>query len=163
MYRNVVSNTRFLPDLEGGRLPQVSWLTPPMELSDHPPHSICEGENWLVDTMNELMRSKYWSSTAVVVTWDDYGGFFDHVPPPHPDIYGFGPRVPALIISPWARRGMIDHQEMDFASVLRLIETIFDLPPMTERDAQASDMLSAFDFRSPPQPRLLLSDRTCPS
>jgi phospholipase C len=163
MYRNVVPNTSFLPDLQGGRLPQVSWLTPPMQLSDHPPHSICEGENWFVDTMNELMRSKYWSSTAVVVTWDDYGGFFDHVPPPHPDIYGFGPRVPALVISPWAKRSMIDHQEMDFASVLRLIETIFDLPPMTARDAQASDMLSAFDFRSSPRPRLLLSDRTCPT
>ena len=162
-YRNVVPNTSFLPDLQGGRLPQVSWLTPPMQLSDHPPHSICEGENWLVDTMNELMRSKYWSSTAVVVTWDDYGGFFDHVPPPHPDIYGFGPRVPALIISPWAKRGVIDHQEMDFASVLRLIETIFRMQPMTERDAQASDMLSAFDFRSAPRPRLLLRDRTCPN
>jgi phospholipase C len=163
MYRNVVPNTRFLPDLEGGRLPQVSWLTPPMELSDHPPHSICAGENWFVDTMNALMRSKYWSSTAVVVAWDDFGGFYDHVSPPHPDIYGFGPRVPALVISPWAKQRMIDHQEMDFASVLRLIETIFHLPPMTQRDAQASDMLSAFDFRGAPRPPLLLSERSCPT
>jgi phospholipase C len=113
--------------------------------------------------MNALMRSKYWSSTAVVVTWDDYGGFFDHVPPPHPDIYGFGPRVPALIISPWAKRDLVDHEEMDFASVLRLIETIFDLPTMTQRDAQASDMLSAFDFRTAPRPPMLLSERSCPT
>ena len=163
MYRDVVPNTRFLPDLKGGRLPQVTWLTPPMKLSDHPPHSLCQGENWLVATMNALMRSKYWSSTAIVVTWDDYGGFFDHVPPPHPDIYGFGPRVPALIISPWAKRGLVDHEEMDFASVLRLIETIFDLPTMTQRDAHASDMLSAFDFRTAPQPPMLLSERSCPN
>jgi phospholipase C len=163
MYRDVVPNTRFLPDLKGGRLPQVTWLTPPMKLSDHPPHSLCQGENWLVSTMNALMRSKYWSSTAVVVTWDDYGGFFDHVPPPHPDIYGFGPRVPALIISPWAKRGLVDHEEMDFASVLRLIETIFDLPTMTQRDAHASDMLSAFDFRTGPRPPMLLPERSCPT
>jgi phospholipase C len=109
------------------------------------------------------MRSKYWSSTAAVVTWDDYGGFFDHVPPPHPDIYGFGPRVPALIISPWAKRGLVDHEEMDFASVLRLIETIFDLPTMTQRDAQAGDMLSAFDFRTTARPPMLLSERSCPT
>jgi phospholipase C len=159
----VVPNTRFVTDIQAGQLPQVSWLTPPVPLSDHPPHSICRGENWLVDTLNALMRSKYWSSTAVVVTWDDYGGFFDHVPPPHPDIYGFGPRVPALIISPWAKSGLVDHEEMDFASVLRLIETIFDLPTMTQRDAQASDMLSAFNFRTAPKPPMLLSERSCPT
>ena len=162
MYRDVVPNTRFSIDVQNGRLPQVSWLTPPVPLSDHPPHSICEGQNWLVDTLNTLMRSKYWSSTAVVVTWDDFGGFYDHVPPPHLDLYGLGPRVPAMVISPWARRGLIDHDQMDFASVLKFIETIFDLPSLTDRDAKADDMLSAFDFRHPPQPAMLLPDRSCP-
>ena len=161
MYRNVVPNARFDTDIEAGRLPQVSWLTPPVPLSDHPPHSLCEGENWLVDTLNVLMRSKYWDSTAVVVTWDDFGGFYDHVPPPHLDLYGLGPRVPAMVISPWARSGLIDHDQMDFASVLRFIETIFNVPPLTTRDAQANDMLSAFDFRASPQPPLVLSDRSC--
>ena len=162
MYRNVVPDTHFVTDVEAGRLPQVSWLTPPMPLSDHPPYSLCRGENWLVDTLNVLMRSRYWDSTAIVVTWDDFGGFFDHVPPPHLDLYGLGPRVPAIVISPWARRGLIDHDQMDFASVLKFIETIFDLPALTERDAQANDMFSAFDFRGSPQPPLVLSERACP-
>jgi phospholipase C len=162
MYRNVVPNRTFVPDLRAGTLPQVSWLTPPVTLSDHPPHSLCQGENWLVQTLNELMRSRYWNSTAVVVTWDDYGGFYDHVSPPHPDIYGFGPRVPALVISPWTKTGLVDHDEMDFASVLKLIETVFDLPPLTDADARADDMLSAFDFRGGPRPPLLLSERSCP-
>jgi phospholipase C len=161
MYKNVVPNTRFVTDVQSGRLPQVSWLTPPVPLSDHPPHSICEGENWLVDTLNTLMRSKYWSSTAVVVTWDDFGGYYDHVPPPHLDLYGLGPRVPAMVISPWAKRGMIDHDQMDFASVLKFIETVFALPSLTARDGKANDMLSAFDFRGAPQPPLLLPETSC--
>jgi phospholipase C len=161
MYRNVVPNSRFIPDIQAGRLPQVSWLTPPVPLSDHPPHSLCEGENWLVDQLNALMRSKYWDTTAVVVTWDDFGGFYDHVPPPHIDLYGLGPRVPALVISPWARSGTIDHDLMDFASVLRLIETVFDVPSLTSRDGQANDMLSAFDFQRPPRAPLIQPDRHC--
>ncbi len=162
MYRNVIPNTRFVTDIQAGRLPQVSWLTPPVPLSDHPPHSICQGENWLVDTLNALMSSKYWSSTAVVVTWDDFGGFFDHVPPPHLDLYGLGPRVPAIVISPFAKRGVVDHDQMDFASVMKFIETIFDLPSLTDRDAQANDMMSAFNFRGAPQPPLMLNQRSCP-
>ena len=163
MYQNVVPDSKFLKDVRAGRLPQVSWLTPPVPMSDHPPHSICEGENWLVETLNGLMKSPYWDSTAIVVTWDDFGGFYDHVPPPHLDAYGLGPRVPAIVISPWARRGYIDHDTMEFASVLRLIETIFGLPSLTRRDAQTSDMMSAFDFHQDPQPPLLLSPRRCPT
>ena len=162
MYRNVVSVDEFTRDVKAGTLPDVSWLTPAFGLSDHPPTSICAGENWLVDVMDTLMRSRYWSSTAVILTWDDFGGFYDHVPPPHLDLYGLGPRVPALIISPWARRSVIDHQTMEFASVLRFIETIFDLPPMTSRDANTNDMLGAFDFTDPPRSALILQPRTCP-
>jgi phospholipase C len=112
--------------------------------------------------LNQIMSSPYWSSTAVVLTWDDFGGFYDHVPPPHLDLYGLGPRVPTLIISPWAKRGSIDHQTMEFASVLRFIETVFNLPPLTSRDAQTNDMLSAFDFSQHPQAPLILKQRTCP-
>jgi phospholipase C len=162
MYKNVVPEERFFQDLHAGTLPDVSWLTPGLGYSDHPPQSMCRGENWTVDTLNAIMSSRYWSSTAVVLTWDDFGGFYDHVPPPHVDLFGLGPRVPALIISPWAKRGFVDHHTMEFSSVFRLIETIFRLPPMTSRDANADDMLSAFDFRRPPQPALLLHDRTCP-
>ena len=161
LYRNVVDDERFVQDLHAGTLPAVSWLTPPITLSDHPPASICAGENWVVDTMDQIMSSKYWASTAIVLTWDDFGGFYDHVPPPHVDLYGLGARVPALIISPWAKRGAIDHDTMEFASVLRFIETVFDLPPLTARDAAADDMLSAFDFSQEPQPPLVLKSRSC--
>jgi phospholipase C len=162
MYRNVVSDDRFVQDLHAGNLPAVSWLTPSFPLSDHPPASICEGENWFVRTMNQLMTSPDWSSTAVILTWDDFGGYYDHVAPPHLDLYGLGPRVPMILISPWAKRGFVDHRTMEFASVLRFIETIFDLPPLTSRDANADDMLSAFDFSDPPAPPLVLPERTCP-
>ena len=96
------------------------------------------------------------------MTWDDFGGFYDHVPPPHLDLYGLGPRVPAMVISPWAKRGLIDHDQMDFASVLKFIETVFELPSLTARDGRANDMLSAFDFSGAPQAPLLLSDTSCP-
>ena len=106
MYDNVVSPQDYLHDLRAGTLPSVSWLTPPFALSDHPPTSICQGENWTVQYLNALMQSKYWKSTAIVLTWDDFGGFYDHVPPPHVDLYGDGPRVPAIVISPYARPGI---------------------------------------------------------
>src|SRR5213076_259789 len=112
---------------------------------------------------NALMRSPEWSSTAVVVTWDDFGGFYDHVAPPHPDPYGLGPRVPAIVISPWARRG-IDHEAMSFDSMLRLAEDLFDLrvlPTQRRGGAAANDMLHAFQFDQPPLPRVILRPREC--
>ena len=98
----------------------------------------------------------------MVLTWDDFGGFYDHVPPPHVDMYGLGPRVPTIVISPYARPGYVDHTTYEFASVLRFIETIFDLKPMTSRDANASDMLGAFDFSQQPLAPLVLQQRDCP-
>jgi phospholipase C len=162
MYDNVVPVETFLPDLQAGKLPQVAWVTPPYPQSDHPPHSICAGENWFVELMNELGQSPYWDSTAVVLTWDDFGGFYDHVPPPHLDLYGLGPRVPAIVLSPWAKPGFVMHDDTEFASVLRLIETIFGLPALTQRDADTNDMLDAFDFQQQPQPPLILDQRDCP-
>jgi phospholipase C len=108
------------------------------------------------------MASPDWSSTAVVLTWDDFGGFYDHVPPPHVDLYGLGPRVPAIFISPYAKPGYVDHTQYEFASVLRFIETIFDLPPLTARDANANDMLGAFDFSQQPIAPEQLAPRHCP-
>jgi phospholipase C len=124
---------------------------------------MCAGEDWTVEYLNALMKSQYWDSTAVILTWDDFGGFYDHVAPPHVDLYGLGPRVPAIVISPYARPGFIDHTTYEFASVLRFIETIFDVPPLTSRDAQAADMLSAFDFSQQPLDPLVLHQRRCPT
>ena len=162
MYEHVVPVERFVDDLHAGSLPAVSWVTPAWTESDHPPESICKGENWTVSVLNELMESDAWRTTAVVLVWDDFGGYYDHVTPPHQDLYGLGPRVPAIVISPWARRGFVDDTTYEFASVLRFIETIFDLPSLTTRDATSADMLAAFDFDQPPQPPLLLKERTCP-
>jgi phospholipase C len=162
MWRKVVPDQRFLADLEAGTLPTVSWLIPDVEFSEHPAAgSMCDGENWTVQVLNALMRSPEWRHTAVVITWDDFGGFYDHVRPPHVDLFGFGPRVPMLLISPWARRGYIAHDTLEFSSVLKMIETIWDLEPLTDRDRNASDMLQLFDFDAPPQDRFMRRERDC--
>jgi phospholipase C len=165
--RRILPPDRFVKDLAHGRLPSVSWLTPQLERSEHPPGSMCQGENWTVEMLNALMKSSAWRSTAVVLTWDDYGGFYDHVAPPHPDLYGFGPRVPALIISPWAKRG-INKEQLSFDSVLNLIETVFDVPRLplqrqasTGDTASGDDMLGGFDFGQKPLPKLILKQRDC--
>jgi len=164
--------THFIDDIKGGRLPAVSWINPPDSYNEHPGGgiSVCAGENWTVQHINALMHSKYWASTAIVVVWDDFGGFYDHVVPPHYDVMGLGPRTPALIISPWARRGSspdggyIDHHTYEFSSVLRFIEDTFGLKPLTARDRQADPLSGAFDFSDQPDlQKLVLPYRTtCP-
>ncbi len=162
MYRKVVDDSVFLEDLAEGELPAVSWLIPDVEYSEHPAAgSMCVGENWTVRMVNAIMRSPDWRHTAIVITWDDFGGFYDHVPPPHVDLFGFGPRVPMILISPWARPGHITSDTLEFSSVLKMIETIWHLPSLTERDRRASDMLDLFDFEGDPAPKLLLEERDC--
>jgi phospholipase C len=176
---HVATPDTFIHDLSAGTLPSISWLTPPLQVSDHPAGSICGGENWTVDMLNAVMRSRYWNSTAVILTWDDDGGFYDHVPPPHPDIYGLGPRVPAMIISPWAR-WTVNHEVMSFDSVLNFIEHWAGVPPLPQQrvpdsptdpnDPAANDLLGsngtapAFNFsKSPAQllKPLILQPRKC--
>jgi phospholipase C len=162
MRRNVVDDAEILRDLEDDRLPAVSWLIPDREFSEHPAASgMCQGENWTVDVVNALMRSPAWSRSVLVITWDDFGGFYDHVPPPHLDLYGLGPRVPAIVISPWVRSGLIYSETLEFSSVLKMIETIWDLPSLTKRDRGANDMLEMLDFEQRPNPRVILERRDC--
>lgn len=100
----------------------------------------------------------------MILTWDDFGGFYDHVPPPHVDLYGYGPQVPAIVISPWPRRAYVDHRVYDFSSVLRTIEELHGLGTLGERDAQARPMWDSFDFEQTPLPPLVLKKRRdCPS
>src|SRR5205823_2287448 len=87
--------------------PQVSWVIPSWQLSEHPPENITVGMTWVKSVVNAIMGSPYWNSTAIILTWDDYGGFYDHVPPPQIDKYGLGFRMPAIIISPYAKQGYI--------------------------------------------------------
>ena len=158
---HVVSDTQFATDAASGNLPAVSWLVTGPE-NEHPPSSACQGENWTVQQLNTLMNGPNWSTAAVFLTWDDFGGFYDHVPPPPMDIYGLGPRVPLLIISPYARAGTISHTQYEFASVLKFIEDRFNLAPLTQRDANANDTTDSFNFSQTPLPTLILKPQTCP-
>jgi phospholipase C len=105
--------------------------------------------------VNQVMQSRYWQSTAIVITWDDYGGFYDHVVPPQIDAYGEGFRVPTLVISPWAKHHYIDSTMYEFASLLRLAEVTFNLPTLGTRDVKSNDMMNSFDFGQSPQPPLI--------
>ncbi len=158
---NVVSDTQFAIDAASGNLPAVSWLVTGQN-SEHPPASTCQGENWTVQQLNALMQGPDWNTAAVFLTWDDFGGFYDHVPPPALDTYGLGPRVPLLIISPYARSGHISHTQYEFSSVLKFIEDRFNLTPLTERDANANNTTDSFNFKQTPRPPLILTRRACP-
>jgi len=139
-------------DIKAGLLPPVTWITPRFELSEHPEYNFCHGENWSTKVIDAIMRSPMWESTAIFLTWDDYGGFYDHVPPPQVDGFGFGIRVPMIVISPYARQGEISGELGEFSSVLRFIEDNWGLRQLTERDRDATPMLSAFDFSQDPRP-----------
>jgi len=109
-----------------------------------------------------LMQGPAWNSTAVFLTWDDCGGFYDHVPPPLLDRYGLGPRVPLLIISPYARKGFIAHTNYEFSSFLKFVELRWGLKTLAARDTQANDMTDSFNFTQQPLPPLVLQTRACP-
>ncbi len=158
-----VPDTQFIPTAQAGKLPAMSWLIPPWTLSDHPPNSVCAGQNWTVDQINAVMKSPDWNSTVIILVWDDFGGFYDHVAPPHLDIFGDGPRVPAVIISPWVRPGYVYSRTADFTSVLAMIESIFKLPALPGRNQLANDMLDVFDFHQKPNKPLLLQPVNCAS
>jgi phospholipase C len=155
---------RLIDDLEAGQLPPVVWVTPRGEESDHPGgNSWCHGYNWTTRVINAIMASPVWEDTAVFLTWDDYGGFYDHVPPPQVDDFGFGMRVPMLTISPYAKEGVIDGRIGEFSSVLRFIEDNWGLTQLTHRDRDARNMSYTFDFdQEPREPMPPMPERTCP-
>src|SRR5262249_14817308 len=139
--------------------------------SDHPGASLRKGQAWVAGIVNAVMRSKDWSSSAIFLAWDDWGGFYDHVPPPRVDRNGYGLRGPGLLISPYARRGYVDHQTLSFDAYLKFIEDVFlrgrridprtdgrpDLrPDVRERVKRLGDLAKEFDFSRPPQRPLLL-------
>lgn len=165
---NVVPDTQFVSDAMSGNLPAVSWLVTGTA-NDHPKGSaVCDSENWTVQQINAVMQGPDWNSTAIFLAWDDYGGFFDHVPPPTVDSLGLGPRVPLIIISPYARLGTngqpgyVSHTQYEFSSVLKFIEELYGLPPMAQRDAEANDTTDSFDFTQSPRSPYILSTRSCP-
>jgi phospholipase C len=143
--------------LRDGTLPAVAFVKPHAPRNAHPAYStVGAGDRWIGETVTAIMASRHWPRTAVVITYDEGGGWFDHVRPPAVDRFGPGTRVPALIVSPYARRGVIAHGQYDHASVLKLIEWRWDLAPLTARDRDAAAFLEAFDFAQPPRPPITL-------
>jgi phospholipase C len=137
----------FLQDIERGSLPAVAFYKPLGRHNEHPGYAdLLTGERWTADILGRIERSPAWPHTVVIVTYDEYGGFWDHVSPPEGDRWGPGSRVPALVISPYARKGFVDHTPYDTTSILRLIETRHGLKPLGERDAGANNLLNALDL-----------------
>jgi phospholipase C len=134
-----------------GALPAVTWVTPRFHFSDHPAWSSSHAHNWLTEVVNAVMTSPIWAHTAVFITWDEWGGFYDHVPPPRVDEIGMGIRVPMLVISPYANRGQIDHEVGEFSSPLKFIQTNWGLDHHTERIRLTHDFSHAFDFEQQPR------------
>ncbi|TLX89212.1 MAG: hypothetical protein E6K93_06890, partial [Thaumarchaeota archaeon] len=152
---NILPDGNLFTDIAGNNLPSVSFTTPSQ--SEHqPPQDIKLGEDSTVSILNAIMASSYWNSTAVFITWDDSGGWYDHVPPPQVDGFGYGFRVPLLIVSPYAKQGLVDHTLSDHTSLLKFIETLYSIPPLTQRDAQANNLMEAFNFSQSPRNPLSL-------
>jgi len=161
-WNNVVPLGQFANDAANGTLPAVSWISVDAASSEHPQASeTCDGVVSTLAIVNEVMNGPEWNSTVLLVTWDDFGGFYDHVPPPQVDLWGDGPRVPLLIISPWAKTGYVEHATLDFASLPKFIEDLFGLPALSTRDAASASMWDAFDFASNPQAPLVLTPPNC--
>jgi len=149
--------SQFYKDASDGNLPQVSWVIPSGSVSEHPPAGVREGMAYVTGLVNAVMQGPDWNSTAIFISWDDWGGFYDHVPPPKIDQYGLGIRVPGLVISPYAKQGYIDHKTYSFESWLKIVEERFDIHPMTARDTNAQDMIDSFDFTQKPRAPVILS------
>jgi phospholipase C len=151
---NIVRNSnQIVTDVQQGTLASVSWVCPQGAASDHPANPVGPAQNWLATLVNTVMASPYWASMAIFVTWDDWGGFYDHVTPPQVDAYGLGPRVPLLVISPYAKPGYISHQQGEFSSLAKFVLVNWGLPGLGQRDAlsSTSDLTDFFDFGQNPQ------------
>src|SRR5919197_510017 len=162
---NVMGHRAYYQAAADGTLPAVSWVMPYVGVGEHPPYPIDDGQAFVTKVINAAMQGPDWNSTAIFLTWDDWGGFYDHVVPPVVDENGYGIRVPGLLISPWAKRGKIDHQTLAFDAYLKLIEDLFlggrrldpatdgrpDPRPNVREDAAVlGDLLLEFDFSQRP-------------
>jgi len=147
---HIVHLDEYFVDLREGNLPSVAYIVP-SGASEHPPQHPRAGERFVKNIIQELMRSSAWSTSAFLLTYDDWGGWYDHVYPPQVDKDGYGPRVPAIMVSPYAKKGFIDSTVLDFTSILKFIGMNWGIPPLAERDANANDLTSAFDFSQPPR------------
>ena len=153
----IVNTAEFYQDAHDGTLPEVSWVVPTLALSEHPPYDTRVGMAYVTGLVDAVMAGPDWDSTAIFISYDEWGGFYDHVAPPHLGEKSLGPRVPGLVISPYARQGYVDHTVYTTASWLKMIEERFDLPTLTDRDALAHDMRADFDFTQNPRTPVALA------
>jgi phospholipase C len=164
--------SNFYSAAKNGTLANVVWIVPNNKTSDHPPSSITIGQTYVTGLINAIMQGPDWSSTAIFLAWDDWGGFYDHVVPPHVDDNGFGFRVPALVISPYAKKGYIDHNTLSFDSYVKFIEDDFlssqridpqtdgrpdSRPSVRENNPSVGDLTQEFDFNQAPRQPLILN------
>jgi phospholipase C len=150
--KNVLPNLSFFADLKQGRMRAVSWITPTCANSDHAGCGSNTGPSWVASLINAIGESKYWNSTAIFVFWDDYGGWYDNVPPALVDYDGLGMRLPMLVISPYAKKGYISHVHYEHGSILKFVEDIWNLPRLAASDTRAnSPATDCFDFGAPPR------------
>jgi phospholipase C len=151
-------SSNVLTDIQNGTLASVSWVTPSHSDSDHPHYHSNTGPSWVASIVNAVGSSSYWNQTAIIVVWDDWGGFYDNAPPPQLDYRGLGVRVGCLIISPYAKSGYVDHTQYEYGSILHFIEEVYGLPagsigPTSEgyTDGRAASLDNAFDFTQKPR------------
>jgi phospholipase C len=170
-FPQVQSISNFFAAAKAGTLPAVSWLEPSFRVSEHPPALISEGQRYVTGLINAIMESPDWNSTAIFVSWDDWGGFYDSVVPPVVDANGYGLRVPGLVISPYAKHGYIDHQTLSHDAYLKFIENDFlggerlnpttdgrpdPRPDVREESPVLGELTSDFEFGQAPRPPVLL-------
>jgi phospholipase C len=172
--QNVTSLTNYFAAARRGTLPSVAWIVPTGAVSEHPPGLVSAGEKYVTKLVNAAMRGPEWKSTAIFLSWDDWGGFYDHVVPPRVDENGYGLRVPGLVISPYARKGLVDHQTLSFDAYVKCIEDDFlksqrldprtdgrpdPRPDVRERMPQLGNLVRDFDFTKKPRRPLILTPR----
>ena len=174
---NIQQLTRFYTAAKNGTLPAVSWIVPNGKDSEHPPALVSMGQSYVTGLINAIMQGPDWNSMAIFLGWDDWGGFYDHVVPPHVDQNGYGLRVPGLVISPYARHGYIDHQTLSFDAYVKFIEDDFlggqrlnpstdgrpdPRPDVRENASILGNLLNDFDFNQSPRPVMVLPTNPTP-
>ena len=170
--QNITDVTHFYQDAKNGSLPSISWITPSGPNSEHPTALVSDGQAWTTSLINAVMQGPDWDSTVILLSWDDWGGFYDNVVPPQVDQNGYGLRVPGLVISAYARKGFIDHQVLSHDAYVKFMEDIFlnsqrinpatdgrpdPRPDVRENATQLGNLLLDFNFNQAPRPPLVLS------
>ena len=153
--KHIVGMTQYYTDLADGTLPAVAYMASAAD-NERSPRSIPAAQNMIHNMVTQLMQSRYWDSSALMWSYDGSGGWYDNVAPPRAGSAQLGLRVPALLVSPYARKGQVNHTVLDYTSALRFIEQNWQLAPLTSRDARATSLASAFDFTAAPRPPVVI-------